>query len=137
MVTPQTGGPDSGGGSSLQPTSGPRTTLPGGMSFSTRRMALNVEDMWMDVAFTISPTGRVEGVQVLRSKGGLSWAKPLLKSIAGRRYTPAKQGSAASYRRERYTFTSGLEHGSGTKSKRHSPNARVEFFDLTDIKATD
>ena len=137
MVTPQSGGPDSGGGSALQPTSGPRPTFPGGMSFSSRRMALNVEDMWMDVGFKISPTGRVEGLQVLRSKGGLSWAKSLLASISGRRYTPAKQGSSTSFRRERYTFTSGLEHGSGTKAKRHSPNARVEFFDLSDMRSTD
>lgn len=107
------------------------------MSFGSRRMALNVEDMWIDVGFKISPTGRVEDLEVLRSKGGLSWARPLLTSIAGRRHTPAKQGAPGSYRRERYTFTSGLEHGSGTKAKRHSPNARVEYFDLTDVNATD
>lgn len=136
-VTPQTGGPDSGGGPTLQPTSGPRPTFTGGMNFASKRVALNVEDTWMDVAFRISPQGRVEDLKVLRSKGGQGWAGSLLRSIAGRRYTPAKPGSPASYRRERYTFTSGLEPGSGTKAKTHSPNARVEYFDLSDIKATD
>ena len=110
---------------------------PGAASFRTSRMALNVEDMWMDVAFRITPQGRVEDLEVLRSKGSRSWARPLLKSIQGRRYTPAVAGSKASLRRERYTYTSGLEPGSGTKAKRHSPNARVEYFDLTDIAATD
>jgi hypothetical protein len=109
----------------------------GAVSFSTSRTPLNVEDMWMDVAFTITPQGRVEGLKILRSKGSPSWAQPLLRSIQGRRYTPAVAGSKASVRRERYTYTSGLEPGSGTKAKRHSPNARVEYFDLTDISAVD
>jgi hypothetical protein len=110
---------------------------PGSVSFRTSRMALNVEDMWVDVAFTITPQGRVQGLEVVRNKGSQSWAQPLLRSIQGRRYTPAVTGSKAVVRRERYTYTSGLEPGSGTKAKRHSPNARVEYFDLTDIAATD
>lgn len=132
-----TGGPDGGSGGPIPDVGGgSRATLTGTMSFGARRMALNVEDMWMDVGFTISPQGRVEDLQVLRSKGGRSWAAPLLKSIAGRRYTPAVAGSPASQRRERYTFTSAREAGAGTKAKRHSPNARVEYFDLTDMNAT-
>lgn len=109
----------------------------GAVSFSTSRTALNVENMWMDVAFTITSQGRVEGLEILRSKGSRSWAQPLIRSIQGRRYTPAAADSKTSLRRERYTFTSGLEPGSGTKAMRHSPNARVEYFDLTDIAATD
>ena len=121
--------PEAGGGSATAST-------PGSRSFNTSRLALNVEGMWMDVGFTISPQGRVEGLEVLRSKGSRGWAQPLLKSIKGRRYTPA-QAAKAAYRRERYTYTSGLEPGSGTKAKRHSPNARVEYFDLSDISAPD
>jgi hypothetical protein len=128
-----TGGPDGEGSAG----GGGRSITPGTISSNTRRMALNVEDMWVDVGFTISRTGRVENLKVLRSRGGQSWARPLLKSIAGRRYTPAIAGSPASYRKERYTFTSGLEHGAGTKAKTHSPNARVEYLDLSDMKATD
>ena len=132
-----TGGPGGGGDGVPQIGGAGRQTFPGGMSFGTRRTALNVEDMWIDVGFTISPTGRVENLDVLRSKGSRSWARPLLKSIAGRRYTPAIAGSPASSRRERYTFTSGFEPGAGTKAKTHSPNARVEYFDLSDMSATD
>jgi hypothetical protein len=131
-----TGGPDGGGGGASQ-AGGGVGGFPGAMSFNSQRTALNVEDMWIDVGFTISPTGRVENLEVLRSRGSRSWARPLLKSIAGRRYTPAIAGSPASLRRERYTFTSGFEPGSGTKAKTHSPNARVEYFDLSDISASD
>jgi hypothetical protein len=127
-----TGGPDGGGAQG-----GTGRTFTGAGVFGARRMALNVEDMWIDVGFRISPDGRVQDLEVLRSKGSRSWARPLLKSIAGRRYTPAAAGSPASRRKERYTFTSGLEAGSGTKAKQHSPNARVEYFDLSDINATD
>ena len=114
-----------------------RAVFPGSKSFGTRRMALNVEDMWIDVGFRISSSGRVESLEVLRSKGGQSWAKPLLKSIAGRRYTPINPASPAALRRERYTFTSGLEPGVASKSKQHSPNARLEYFDLSDIHSAD
>ena len=131
-----TGGPDGGGSGSADRGSGTRGNFPGSMSFGSQRMALNVEDMWVDVGFRISPQGQVENLQVLRSKGSQSWAKPLLKSIAGRRYTPANPTSPTSYRRERYTFTSALEAGSGSKAKQHSPNARVEYFDLSDMNST-
>ena len=130
---PATGGPDAGGGG---PQGSSGRTFSGSGTFNSRRMALNVEDMWIDVGFKISPQGRVENVQVLRSKGSQSWARPLLKSIAGRRYTPANPASPTSYRRERYTFTSALEAGSGTKAKQHSPNARVEYFDLSEMNST-
>lgn len=99
------------------------------------RMPLNVEDMWMDVGFRITPEGKVSNVQVLRSHGDTGWAKPLLASIAGRRYTPAKADSPQSKRTERYTYTSGLEEATGTHREQHSPNARVEYFDLSDISA--
>ena len=98
-------------------------------------MPLNVKDMWIDVGFRITDQGTVADLQTLRSKGDIGWAKPLLTSIAGRRYTPAKAGSADSVRTERYTYTSGLEAGTGSHPTQHSPNARVEYFDLSDIAA--
>jgi tetratricopeptide (TPR) repeat protein len=104
-------------------------------AFSTSRMGLNVEDMWADVGFRIMPDGKVADVEVLRHHGNLGWAKPLIASIGGRRYTPAKAGSAESYRKERYTYTSALEPGAGTKMAQHSPQPRVEYFDLSDISA--
>ena len=111
---------------------------PGAMgptALASSRMPLNVEDMWIDVGFQITPEGRVADLQVLRRHGDIGWAKPLLASIGGRRYTPGVPGSPTSYRRERYTFTSGLEMGAGTKMAQHSPTPRVEYFDLSDISA--
>jgi hypothetical protein len=77
----------------------------------------------------------VADVRVLRSRGDIGWAKPLLASIAGRRYTPPAPGSSLAQRTERYTYTSGLEPGAATHANQHSPNARVEYMDLTDIAA--
>ena len=112
------------------------TMLPNGPhSFASYRMPLNVEDMWIDVGFRITEQGTVGDLQTLRSHGDIGWAKPLLASIAGRRYTPARAGSPDSIRTERYTYTSGLESGTGTHAVWHSPNARVEYFDLSDIAA--
>jgi hypothetical protein len=114
----------------------PRQTSPfGPQPLPSYRMPLNVQDMWMDVGFRIMPDGKVSNVQVLRSHGDIGWAKPLLASIAGRRYTPPRVGSAQAVRTERYTYTSGLEEGTGTHRAQHSPNARVEYFDLSDISA--
>ncbi len=79
--------------------------------------------------------GTVSDLKILRSRGDLSWAKPLLLSIAGRRYTPARAGLPESMRKERYTFTSGLQSGAGTRMAQHSPSPRVEYFDLSDISA--
>ena len=110
--------------------------LPNGPhAFGSYRMPLNVKDMWIDVGFRITEQGTVADLQTLRSRGEIGWAKPLLTSIAGRRYTPAKAGSPDSVRTERYTYTSGLENETGTRSSQHSPNARVEYFDLSDISA--
>jgi hypothetical protein len=121
-------GDPSASGPGTRPNMGPT-------SFATSRMPLNVEDMWIDVGFRITPEGRVSDVQVLRKHGDIGWAKPLLASIAGRRYTAGTPGSPTSYRKERYTFTSGLEAGAGTKMAQHSPTPRVEYFDLSDISA--
>ena len=122
------------GGLANRPMS-PIGQLPTGpKSFASYRMPLNVEDMWIDVGFRITAEGRVSDVEVLRSHGERGWAKPLLASIEGRRYTPAKAGTGI-YRTERYTYTSGLEAGAGSRKAQHSPNARVEYLDLSDIKA--
>src|SRR3954468_15196035 len=36
-------------------------------SFASYRMPLNVEDMWIDVGFRITPEGKVSDLQTLRS----------------------------------------------------------------------
>jgi hypothetical protein len=88
----------------------------------------NFDDMWIDVGFWVQPNGRVADVKVLRKSTGASWADPLLKSIRGRLYAPLEQPS---YRQERYTYTAGWETQTGSRIKRRSPKARVEYLDLT------
>ena len=102
----------------------------------THRWALNVADTWVDVGFRILPDGKVADVRVLKSRGDTSWIDALLSSVRGRRYTRPAPGMMGTDRTERYTFTSALEDGTGTHMKVHSPDARVEYFDLTEITAS-
>ena len=133
-----TGGQNSGaGGAGGRPANPTQMSPNGPHSFSSSRMPLNVEDMWLDVGFRITSEGKVADVQTLRSHGNIGWAKPLLASIQGRRYTPAHPSSPGTYRTERYTYTSGLEAGTASHGQQHSPNARVEYIDLSDIAAPD
>ena len=108
----------------------------GGRAASSTRMGINVKDMWLDVGFTITSEGKVADVEVLRSKGQQGWSKPLLASIAGRRYTPPA-GGVPLYKTERYTYTSGLEQGTSSHGTQHAPTARVEYFDLSDIASSE
>ena len=55
----------------------------GAHPFTSSRMPLNVEDMWIDVGFHITEQGKVSDVQVLRSHGDTGWSKPLLASLGG------------------------------------------------------
>jgi hypothetical protein len=93
------------------------------------RIAGNVEDQWIDVGFWIQPDGRVSDMQIVRSDGSQGWAGPLLKSINGRRYSTT-DGDEPTYRLERYTYTSGYEDRTGSRTRQRSPRARVEYFDL-------
>lgn len=102
---------------------------------SMKRMAGNFDDMWADISFHITPEGRVDDLKITRSKGDLYWTKPLLISMAGRRYTPGKPNDPASVRTERYTYTSGYEVQTGARTPVHSPKARVEMIDLSDFSA--
>jgi hypothetical protein len=99
----------------------------------TRLMATeNFEKVWMDVGFWVTPEGRVADVEVLRNSGRLEWAAPLLKSIAGRIYSSAPEGSGeGSYRVERYSYTSLWGDRTGTRIRQRSADGRVEFLDLT------
>jgi len=92
------------------------------------RFAGNFDDMWIDVGFWVQANGRVSDLQILRKSGDRSWAEPLLTSIRGRLYAPLEKPS---YRKERYSYTSGWEEQTGSRIKARSPRARVEFLDLT------
>jgi hypothetical protein len=115
-----------------------RHGTPQGTSYAafstTRRLPGNLDDEWIDVAFRIGPDGRVADLKVTNKHGDDGWAQPLLASIAARRYTPGKAGDPRSLRRERYTYTSGYEQATGTHLLEHSPQARIEYFDLSSNK---
>ena len=85
-------------------------------------------DTWIDVGFWVMPDGRVEGLEVVRRNSRDAWAEPLLESIRGRLYSTADEPT---YRLERYTYTARLERATGTLLRRHGPDARIEYMDLT------
>jgi len=94
------------------------------------RLVENVADKWIDVGFWVQPDGRVEGLEIVRSRNDTSWAEPLLRSIRGRRYATSED--ASTYQLERYTYTSGYnESGTGSRIAGRSARARVEYFDLS------
>jgi hypothetical protein len=108
----------------------------GEMTASRRLLASqNYDDRWIDVGFRVTPEGRVDEVDILRGKGATEWAKPVLASIAGRIYSPSEGNVGGTYRVERYTFTSLWEERTASHLRQRSPNARVEFLDLTDEPA--
>lgn len=102
-----------------------------------RLMAGNAyfEKHWVDVGFWVTSEGKVTEPEILRGEGTREWTKPLLRSIAGRIYTPSTDPDGA-YRIERYTLTSRfMDAVSGSHLRARSPNVRVEFLDLTNDPA--
>ncbi|MDB5693123.1 MAG: hypothetical protein JWO81_2186 [Alphaproteobacteria bacterium] len=96
---------------------------------TTRLMATdNFDDRWIDVGFWVSADGKVADAEILRSRGPTDWSKPLLGSIAGRIYSPIE---AATFRVERYSYTSRWLDMTGTRMRQRSPDARIEYVDLT------
>jgi hypothetical protein len=128
-LTEVSGGPDSVGRPGISRLGSVRSH--GTQTFSTWREA-PVVDMWVDIAFHITPEGRVADARITRNHGDTYWAQPLLKSLMGRRYTPADPTSPTSRRLERYTFTSGFERKTQSRSESHAPDTRVEFLDLSE-----
>lgn len=86
---------------------------------------------WADLGFRVTADGKVEDLEVLRSKGNGEWLKPVLESIEGRRYAPFADGETGSYRIERFTYTSWLQTIVGTHIQSHAPGGRIERVDLT------
>jgi hypothetical protein len=107
-------------------SAGPSSKAVGSMSGG------NLERLWVDVGFWVTPQGRVSELEILRSSGPTHWAEPVIKSIAGRLYSPAADGVMdGTYRIERYTYTAFLQAATGTRLRQRSSNARVEYLDLT------
>ena len=92
------------------------------------RIPDDFRDKWIDVGFWVLPDGRVSGLEVVRRSSSDRWDEPLMEAIQGRIYSTAPE---ATYRLERYTYTSSYETATGTRLPQHSPRARVEYMDLT------
>ncbi|HTU11463.1 MAG TPA: hypothetical protein VMG08_11265 [Allosphingosinicella sp.] len=93
-----------------------------------RQLPDNMENGWIDVGFWVGPDGRVSEVEILRRGADPSWADPLLTAIGGRLYATAQE---ATYKIERYTYTSSFWQATGSRLTARSPAARVEYLDLT------
>ena len=93
--------------------------------------ANDFDDNWVDVGFWVTPDGKVNDAEVLRSRGDTFWAQPLLRSVQGRIYSPSSDPDGT-YRVERYTWTSLWEYDhTGTHMRQRSAAGRIEFLDLT------
>lgn len=88
---------------------------------------------WVDIGYSIGADGRVEEVDILRGSPRSDWAKPLLKAIGQRRYTPAAAADELDgrYRVERYTLTSDFIVPKGSLIRRRAGIPRFEQLDLT------
>lgn len=102
---------------------------------TTRRIADNFHNTWLDIGYWIEPSGRVSGLEILRQGSSPDWAGPLLKSIRGRVYAPSGDGTP-SYRLERYSYTAPFELVTGSRILARSRRARIEFVDLTTANET-
>jgi hypothetical protein len=91
----------------------------------------NFDDNWIDVGFWVTPDGKVNDAEILRHRGDTAWTAPLMRSIAGRLYSPSSDPEG-SYRVERYTWTSLWKWDrSGTHIRQRSPDGQIEYLDLT------
>jgi hypothetical protein len=99
-----------------------------GLGSTIHRTPDNFRDKWIDVGFWVTPDGRVSGLEIVRRSSEDNWSDPLVESIQNRLYSTAPE---ATYRLERYTYTSAYETATGSRMQQHSPRARVEYMDLT------
>lgn len=88
---------------------------------------------WVDIGFSIGADGRVESAEILRGSELTYWAKPLVKAIEQRRYSPAAEPDdlAGRYRVERYTLTADFGTPKGSLIRRRAGLKRFEQMDLT------
>lgn len=94
------------------------------------------DHQWIDATFLIDGDGRVKDVEVLRESEKLNpiWVKPVLETIARRRYAPllVASNSDGMRRVERYTLTSPWVNGvTGSNIRARTGVPRLEVLDLT------
>lgn len=102
----------------------------------TRLPMSDFADRWVDVSFWIKPDGTVSDIDVLRTgkNKDAGWYKPVLASIATRRYAPLAlpADDPGLLRVERYTYTSFFDDtATGTHVRTRSGDPRIEMLDLT------
>ena len=102
----------------------------GGTVNVNTRISDTFDRTWIDVGFWVMPDGSVDGLELIRRRGNVDWAEPLLRSIRGRRYTRASDNTPT-FRLERYTYTADLERVSGTRIMQRGQRARAEYYDLS------
>lgn len=109
----------------------------GGVLSALDRMPMWLfDDQWVDLSFYVTPDGRVADVGILRTSPKLQfdlWVKPILGSIAQRRYLPMKRdpNDPGVLRVERYTLTSLMEQRTGSRISQRGPEPRIESLDLS------
>ena len=90
---------------------------------------------WADIGFWIAPDGRTREAEVLRGEGGRGWIEPVLRQIAGRRYTGAADTMGAErsgvYRVERFTNRGTTVTPKGSLIRRRASPRKLEMLDLT------
>lgn len=96
----------------------------------------NRNGQWVDIGFWIGQDGKVSDVEVLRQKGSVDWAKPVMKSISRRVYAPLRQDGDSTpgfYMVERYTLTARVAEGvvTGTHLRVRESTPRIEMLELT------
>ena len=96
----------------------------------------NYDGEWVDIGFWVTPDGRVTDADVLRGGKGADtpyWAKPIIKSIAARRYAPLRMDASQPgiLRVERYTLTSRITTQTGSRLLVREPSPRIEMLDLS------
>lgn len=104
----------------------------------TNQIAIgNYDDQWVDISFWVTPEGKVSDVSTLRASPKLSgdWVKPIVATIAERRYAPLQMDKTepGALRVERYTLTAHwLQDTTGSRIRQREAIPRIEMVDLTD-----
>lgn len=122
----------------IDPTEGQTGRADGvsGQAPAWTRWSSNRYGQWVDIGFWIGQDGKVSDVEVLRQKGSVDWAKPVMKSIARRVYAPLRQDGDSTpgfYMVERYTLTARVAEGeeTGTRLRVREARPRIEMLELT------
>lgn len=109
------------------------STVPTALQMEIERSSDLIGLRWVDIGYSIGADGRVAEVEILRGSPRPYWAKPLLKAIGQRRYTPSADPDdlAGRYKVDRFTLTADFRVPVGSLIRRRVANPRFEQLDLT------